>query len=374
MVISLTIDPKAKSISPVVIGDLVLNSRVFLSPMAGVCDRPFKRLVRLYDQEALLSTELVNGEAWLRGDREMERRIGLGPSETPVALQLSGHHPEFLARAAAKAQEMGADLLDLNLGCPTPHIVNNGNGAALLRDPNILPPLFSAIREAVSIPFTIKIRLGWDDDNLTGAQIAHMAQECGVDAIWIHGRTKVQGYKGESDWAQIDDIASNLSIPVIGNGDITTPEMGVARLNQTRVKAIAIGRGAMGNPWIFKQTEHLYQTDELLPKPTLKQHIEAAKMMLLFLCEDICPEDWKPGDDHPSEVHATREMRKHLNWFLKGFPQAKEAVKNLNQQNNYNSVIHTLDNYLADLDDDLVSDQNLWGKLVDPKWQRYSLV
>ncbi|MEB3329731.1 MAG: tRNA-dihydrouridine synthase, partial [Candidatus Sericytochromatia bacterium] len=167
---------RARAAAPLKLGRLTLTSRVMLAPMAGVCDGPFKRVVRRFDGASLLSTELVNGEAWLRGHHEMAHRMRLHPEETPVAIQLSGHDPAFLAEAAAKAEAEGADLVDLNFGCPAPHLVNSRNGAARLRFPEEAPAIFAAVRRAVQVPVTVKMRLGWDDGLMTGLAIARMAE------------------------------------------------------------------------------------------------------------------------------------------------------------------------------------------------------
>jgi tRNA-dihydrouridine synthase B len=342
------------------IGSLALRSKVMLAPMAGVCDSPYKRVVRRFDPDSLLSTELVNGEAWLRGHHEMAQRVFLHPEETPVAIQLSGHDPDFLARAAAKAVEEGADLIDLNLGCPSPHIVNSGNGAALLRDPSVLPPLFAAIRQAISVPFTVKMRLGWDPGLMTGLEIARMAEACGADAVWVHGRTKVQGYTGQADWEEVARFKQALSIPVIGNGDIFTPEDARQKLELSGCDAVAIGRGSMGNPWIFRRANHYILTGELLPEPTLLERIEACRLQIRLLIADM-------GDQL-----GAPECRKHVAWYVKGLPETQALRQAVNQAKTLAELETALDRYLeAQPDHAIAADPALFGTLVDPKWMRY---
>ncbi|MEB3196886.1 MAG: tRNA dihydrouridine synthase DusB, partial [Candidatus Sericytochromatia bacterium] len=345
--------------TPLRLGSLVLHSRVMLAPMAGICDSPFKRVVRRFDQASLLSTELVNGEAWLRGHHEMAQRMVLHPDESPVAIQLSGHDPAFLAAAAAKAEAEGADLVDLNFGCPAPHLVNSRNGAARLRYPDEAPAIFEAVRQAVRIPVTVKMRLGWDADELTGLAIARMAEACGLDAVWVHGRTKVMGYGGQADWTAVAAFKQALTIPVIGNGDILTPEDAWERFTSSGVDALAIGRGAMGNPWIFKRAQHFLATGECLPEPTLLERIEACRLQCRHLVEEM-------GDRL-----GVPECRKHVAWFVKGLPETASLRAAANAATCLNELEAALDRYLEAQPDRLITARReLWGELVDPKWMR----
>lgn len=342
------------------IGNLALRSCAMLAPMAGVCDSPFKRVVRRFDRHSLLSTELVNGEAWLRGNHEMAQRVVLHPDETPVALQLSGHDPDFLARAAAKAESIGADLVDLNLGCPAPHLVNSGNGAALLRVPDQVAPMFTAVRKAIRVPFTVKLRIGWDEHQMTGLEIARIAQECGADAIWVHGRTKVQAYGGTADWDAVRQFQEALSIPVIGNGDIFTPQDALDRMQRSGVRAVAIGRGSMGNPWIFKRVDHYVRTGELLPEPTLAERVETARLQCHFLVEEL------------GERLGVPECRKHVTWYVKGLPETQALRAAANQAKSLAELDRALDAYMeAQPDLEIAAEPALYGELVDPKWMRY---
>lgn len=342
------------------IGGLALRSRVMLAPMAGICDGPFKRVVRRFDAHSLLSTELVNGEAWLRGSHEMAHRMKLHPEETPVAIQLSGHDPAFLAAAAAKAEAEGADLVDLNFGCPAPHLINSGNGAALLRDPGVVAPIFEAVRRAIKVPMTVKMRIGWDPERMTGLEIARIAEACGADAVWVHGRTKVQGYGGQADWEALRAFKQALRIPVIGNGDVFTPEVAAARIRDYGVDAVAIGRGAMGNPWIFKRADHYVRTGELLPEPTLLERIETCRLQIRFLVEEL------------GERLGVPESRKHVAWYGKGLPGLAPLRDATNKARTLAELDAALDAYLeAQPDLTIPADPALYGELVDPKWMRY---
>ncbi|MEB3223078.1 MAG: tRNA dihydrouridine synthase DusB [Candidatus Sericytochromatia bacterium] len=351
---------RARAATPLQLGRLTLTSRVMLAPMAGVCDGPFKRVVRRFDRASLLSTELVNGEAWLRGHHEMAHRMRLHPEETPVAIQLSGHDPAFLAEAAAKAEAEGADLVDLNFGCPAPHLVNSRNGAARLRFPDEAPAIFAAVRRAVLVPVTVKMRLGWDADELTGLAIARMAEACGLDAVWVHGRTKAQGYGGRADWEAIAGFKAALSIPVIGNGDILTPEDAWARFATSGVDAVAVGRGAMGNPWIFERAQHLMATGEALPEPTLLERVEACRLQCRLLVEEM-------GDRL-----GVPECRKHVSWYVRGLPAIAPLRDAANRARTLVELEAALDAYLEAQPDLAVTPRReLWGELVDPKWMRY---
>ena len=342
------------------IGRLALRSVVMLAPMAGICDGPFKRVVRRFDADSLLSTELVNGEAWLRGSHEMAHRMKLRPEEAPVAIQLSGHDPAFLAAAAAKAEAEGADLVDLNFGCPAPHLINSGNGAALLRDPAIVAPIFAAVRAAIAVPLTVKMRIGWDDQTMTGLEIARIAEACGVDAVWVHGRTKVMGYGGKADWRALEAFKAALRIPVIGNGDIFTPQDARARLVESGVDAVAIGRGAMGNPWIFKRANHFIQTGELLPEPTLLERIETCRLQVRYLVEEM------------GEPLGVPECRKHVAWYIKGLPAIAPLRDAANRAHTLAGLEAALDAYLeAQPDLTVPARPELYGELIDPKWMRY---
>lgn len=344
------------------IGRLELRSRVMLAPMAGVCDGPFKRVVRRFDGDSLLSTELVNGEAWLRGHHEMIARSVLGPDESPVALQLSGHDPRFLAEAARKAEASGADLIDLNFGCPAPHLVNSGNGAALLKCPAAAGPIFEAVRAAVSVPLTVKVRLGWDETGRdAGLEIARTAEACGLDAVWVHGRTKTQGYTGKADWEAIAAVKRAVGIPVIGNGDILTPEDAKAKAEASGVDAVAIGRGAMGNPWIFKRADHYWRTGELLPEPTLLERVETARLQCRELVAEL------------GEKLGTLESRKHVAWYVRGLPDTPPLRAAVNAASALAEIEAALDRYLESQPDHaLTADPALFGRLVDPKWMRYA--
>lgn len=340
------------------LGSLELHSLAMLAPMAGVCDSPFKRVVRRFDPFSLLSSEIVNCDALLAGDAGMRRRLRLHPEESPAALQLSGHEPGPLARAAELAQEAGADLIDLNCGCPSPQLVKSGNGAALLRDPSRLAELFSAVRAVTRVPMSVKLRLGWQDAR-TGLEVARLAQECGADAVWVHGRTAAQGYGGTADWDAIGAIKRALRIPVIGNGDVFTPQGAAERRTLSGADAIAVGRGAMGNPWIFRRVDRYLQTGELLPEPTLAERLAA----LWLQCELLIADQ---GDEQ-----GVRACRKHVAWYVRGLPEAGSLQREANAAAGPAALFGALAGFLDRSDPQARPDPQLVGALVDPKWQRF---
>lgn len=294
------------------IGNIELPHCVLPAPMAGVTDKPFRLLVREFDC-TLVYTEMVSDNALVMGTRKTKAILDLTGESSPIAVQLFGSDPVTLARAARIAEEEGASLIDLNMGCPTPKIVKNGEGAALMRNPELASQIVSAVRAAVSVPVTVKLRKGWDENSVNAVEIARLAESCGASAVTVHGRTRDQFYSGAADWTIIKAVKQSLKIPVIGNGDIWKPEDARQMLEQTGCDGVMIGRGALGNPWLFRRTIHYLKTGELLPEPTLEERKDTSLRHLELMVA------------HKGEKVAVREMRKHLAWYLKGLPGAARA-------------------------------------------------
>ena len=317
------------------IGNLNLDNRVFLSPMAGVTDLPFRLICKEQDC-GMLYTEMVNAKALCYDDQNTKKMLKIEEEEHPVAIQIFGSDPEYMGGAAKILNSYPNEILDINMGCPAPKVVKNGDGSALLKNPELAAKVMKAVVEHSTKPVTLKIRKGWDDTCINAVEIAKIAEDCGISAIAIHGRTREQYYSGKADWDVIRQVKENVSIPVIGNGDVFEVEDAINMLNQTNCDAIMIGRGAQGNPWIFKRINHYMQTGEILPEPTLEEKINTAKKHLKLAVEEH------------GEYVAVREMRKHIAWYLKGLRNSARVRDEINKIESYEEVVNKLESYMQD--------------------------
>lgn len=309
--------------------DFEVSNEVFLAPMAGVTDLPFRLICKRFGC-GLLYTEMINAKALCYDDANTKKMLNIMDEEHPVAVQIFGSEPEFMGKAAKILNDYPNEILDINMGCPAPKVVKNGDGSALMRNPELAKKVLSSVVENSSKPVTLKIRKGWDDNSVNALEIALMAQEVGVDAITIHGRTREQYYAGNADWDIIKLIKDNLDIPVIGNGDVTSIEDAIKIKNDTNCDAIMIGRGAQGNPWIFERINHYLKTGEILPQPTTDEKIGVAiDHMKLAIVEH-------------GEYVAVREMRKHIGWYLKGMKNSARIRDKINKLEDPEEVIKTL--------------------------------
>ncbi len=298
------------------IGALVLANPVLAAPMAGFTDKAYRILARQAGC-ALVYTEMVSSEAILYRNARTLSLFDLEGEPGPVGVQIFGSDPGKMAEAARAAVARGAALVDINMGCPTPKIVKNGEGCALMRDLPRAAAIIRAVREAVSVPVTVKMRKGWDAQEVTAPELAFLAEENGADAVAVHGRTRDQFYAGKADWEIIRLVRQAVRIPVIGNGDIFSPQDALRMLEETGCDAVMIGRGALGNPWLFRRTVHFLATGELLPPPAPAERIGLAlchlDLFLSFKGEKALP-----------------QMRKHLAWYLKGLPGAAQKRAAIN--------------------------------------------
>ena len=317
------------------IGNLNLDNRVFLSPMAGVTDLPFRLICKEQDC-GMLYTEMVNAKALCYDDQNTKKMLKIEEEEHPVAIQIFGSDPEYMGGAAKILNSYSNEILDINMGCPAPKVVKNGDGSALLKNPELAAKVLKAVVGNSEKPVTLKIRKGWDDTCINAVEIAKIAEDCGISAIAIHGRTREQYYSGKADWDIIRQVKENVSIPVIGNGDVFEVEDAINMLNQTNCDAIMIGRGAQGNPWIFKRINHYMQTGEILPEPTLEEKINTAKKHLKLAVEEH------------GEYVAVREMRKHIAWYLKGLRNSARVRDEINKIESYEEVVNKLESYMQD--------------------------
>ncbi|MBR5127424.1 MAG: tRNA dihydrouridine synthase DusB [Roseburia sp.] len=298
-------------IKPLQIGNVTLENNLILAPMAGVTDLPFRLLCK--EQGAgLLCMEMVSAKAILYKNKNTEELLSIDPRENPVSLQLFGSDPAIMGEIAKQIEERPFDILDINMGCPVPKVVNNGDGSALMKNPVLAGKIIEATAKAIKKPVTVKIRKGFDDDHVNAVEMARIAQESGAAAVAVHGRTREQYYSGKADWDIIRQVKEAVSIPIIGNGDILTA-MDVIRMGeQTGCDGFMIARGAEGNPWIFKQILHYFETGEEMAKP---EFAEVRDMILRHARMQI---------EFKGEYTAIREMRKHAAWYTAGYKNSSK--------------------------------------------------
>jgi tRNA-dihydrouridine synthase B len=317
------------------IGNVELENKVFLSPMAGVTDLPF-RLICKEQNCGMLYTEMINAKALCYDDENTKKMLRIEEEEHPIAVQIFGSEPEYMGRATEIMNEYPNEILDINMGCPAPKVIRNGDGSALMKNPKLAEEVLKAVVKKSKKPVTLKIRKGWDDNTVNAVEIAKIAEACGISALAIHGRTREQYYSGKADWDIITEIKENISIPVIGNGDVFTIQDAINMLDKTNCDAIMIGRGAQGNPWIFKRINHYMQTGEILPEPTLDEKINTAIKHLGLAVQEH------------GEYIAVREMRKHVAWYLKGLKNSARVRDEVNKIESYEEVVNKLNMYMQD--------------------------
>ena len=307
------------------IGNVTLENNLILAPMAGVSDLPFRLLCR--EQGAgLVCMEMVSAKAILYKNRNTEELLTIDPKEHPVSLQLFGSDPDIISEIAKQIEERPFDILDLNMGCPVPKVVNNGDGSALMKNPRLAGEIIEKTARAIKKPLTVKIRKGFDDAHVNAVELAHIAQESGAAAVAVHGRTREQYYAGHADWDIIRQVKEAVSIPVIGNGDIRTPEDVAAMAEQTGCDGYMIARGAEGNPWIFRQILHYFETGEHLARPDFS---EVTEMLLRHAKMQI---------DCKGDYTGIREIRKHAAWYTAGYSNSSKLRGRINEVENYEQL------------------------------------
>ena len=301
------------------IGNVALSSNVIMAPMAGVTDTAYRLLLK--EQGAgLTCTEMVSAKGIFYKNKNNKMILQTAPDEHPVAVQLFGSDPVIMASMAERIAE-DFDIIDVNMGCPVPKIVNNGEGSALMKTPELAGRILSTMVRVLSKPVTVKFRKGFDDRHVNAVEFAKMAEQSGVSAITIHGRTRSQMYAGNADWDIIRAVKEAVSIPVFGNGDIFTPEDAKRMMDETGVDGVAIARGAKGNPWLIRRTIHYLETGELLPEPELS---EKKEMMIRHAGLMV---------EYKGERIAIQEMRKHLAWYTAGIPGSAKLRSEMNSLN-----------------------------------------
>ena len=293
------------------IGEIKLVAPLALAPMAGITDLPFRLICRRLGCGMTVS-EMVSAKGLLYKNVKTTEMLRIDDGERPTAIQLFGSVPEELAEAARMVEASGADMIDFNMGCPVPKIVNNGEGSALMKQPQLAHDILAAMVKAVKIPVTVKFRAGWDDSNRNAVEIAKAVEAAGVSAVAVHGRTRQQFYEGKADWGIIAEVKQAVKVPVFGNGDIFTVEDGLRMLAETGVDGLMIGRGADGNPWIFRELAAVLRGEERPAAPSLQERLAQAAEHLDMLI------------DYKGEHISVKEMRRHISAYLKGLPHAAE--------------------------------------------------
>ncbi len=289
------------------IGELELDQPLILAPMAGVTDLPFRLLCKRMGAD-LLCMEMVSAKAIHYRNRNTEALMRITEEERPVSLQLFGSEPELMAEVARSSEERPIDILDINMGCPVPKVVNNGEGSALMKDPLKAGKIIESVVRSINKPVTVKIRKGFDDSCVNAVEMARIAEQSGAAAITVHGRTREQYYSGKADWDIITQVKNAVKIPVIGNGDVTDGESAVRLIEETGCDGVAVGRAARGNPFIFREIRHYLDTGEICKRPERQELLETILMHASLQLE------------YKGEYTGVREMRKHIGWYSAGMP------------------------------------------------------
>ncbi len=310
------------------IGNVSLDNNIILAPMAGVSDLPF-RLLCAKQGAGMVCMEMISAKAIMYNNKNTESLLEIHQDEGKVSLQLFGADPKIMATQAKRIEERPYDILDINMGCPVPKVVNNGEGSALMKNPKLVGDIVEAIVKNTSKPVTVKIRKGFERDEILAPEIAYVAQESGASAVVVHGRTREQYYSGEADWEVIRRVKERVRIPVIGNGDVVDGPSAQRMLEETGCDGVAIGRAAEGNPWIFREVTHYLNTGEILERPSRAEMFETVREHAALQLQ------------YKGEYTGVREMRKHLAWYSSGMPGGAKLRSKINTMETMEDMLAT---------------------------------
>ena len=316
------------------IGNVEINGKVVVAPMAGITNKTYRMICKEFGA-ALVVGEMVSDKAVMFGNEKTKKLLDMDESERPISQQIFGSDKESFCIAAKKVYEyMHPDIIDINMGCPAPKVVKNGDGSKLLLDLEKAKKIMQSVVENSSVPVTIKIRKGWDNDHIVAVDVAKIAQEVGISAITIHGRTRSEFYTGNADWEIIKQVKQNVDIPVIGNGDVIDEETALKMFQTTGVDGIMIGRGALGNPWIFREIEYFLKTGKKLEPPTKEERLQTIKQHIELAVQE-------KGDI------AIKELRKHISWYTKNMPNSTNFRSSINKIESKEELINKIDEYFT---------------------------
>lgn len=316
------------------IGNVVLKNNLILAPMAGVTNLPFRIICEKFEP-GMVCTEMASSKAMFHNDQKTKRLLNTEGEKRPISFQIFGSDEETMGYSA-KILSKSADIIDINMGCPAPKVVKNGDGSKLLLDLEQARKVMESVVKNSEVPVTVKIRKGWDKEHIVAKEVAKIAEEVGISAITIHGRTRSEFYSGKADWEIIKEIKQSVNIPVIGNGDVVDEETAYQMFEQTGVDGIMIGRGTFGNPWIFRNIKHFLKTGEKLPQPTNEEKLEIIKQHIELAVEE-------KGDI------AVKELRKHIAWYTKNLKNSSEFRNSINAIEDKRELIDKLEEYFKTL-------------------------